>query len=56
MISVHCDRFIMCSHPAELRVMAKWDGKGPVARGKLMEQLQGKHAQTFNTLRLDTFT
>ena len=36
-----CYRYIMASQPAELRLMAKWDGKGPKAREKLMEQLQG---------------
>ena len=35
-------RYIMCSNPADLREMAKWDGKGHASRGKLMEKLQGR--------------
>ena len=33
----------MCSSAAELRDCARWDGKGPVSRQKLIENLQGDY-------------
>lgn len=40
-LCVMFDRYMMCSSAAELHESSHWEGKGPVSRQKLIENLQG---------------
>ena len=35
--------FMMCANPEDLKVMSRWEGKGPESRKKLMDFLQVYH-------------
>ena len=38
---VVCCRYLMCQNGEDLRRTAKWSGKGPTSRARLLDSLQG---------------